>query len=79
MKVVFLELLVFKGILTQSAQLGMKKLHFHQFLGYVAMWFVYAPYMLIFVFSISKLWLRFSIFKFFQSCLPLGRPKEEFD
>jgi hypothetical protein len=31
------------------------------------------------VFSISKVQLRFSKFKFVQSCLALGCPKEEFD
>jgi hypothetical protein len=55
-KFIFIESFVFKGVLALSAIARNEKITFSPFFGYIEMWFVYAPYMLIFfVFSISKL------------------------
>ncbi len=47
MEVVFVELFVFKDILPLSATARNEKNTFSSiFLGYITLWFVYAPYML---------------------------------
>jgi hypothetical protein len=48
MKVVFVELFIFTGILMLSATARNEKITFSPIFRLKAMWFVYAPYMLIF-------------------------------
>jgi hypothetical protein len=80
LKVVVVELFVFKGVLTLSATGRNEKITFLPIFGLnrdvVCLCSIHVDFL---VFSIPKVQLRFSKFKFVQSCLSLGCPKEEFD
>jgi hypothetical protein len=74
MEVLFVELIVFKGVLTLSATARNEKITFSPifFLGYKGLWFAFAPYMLNFCILNFKALVKILEIQSFQSCLPLG-------